>query len=490
MIEFGEWLPDQSDLANSGVLQATNVLPGIRGYRPFRGLSQVSGAADDYLRGMYATHNASDEVQLFAGDGTKLYKYDATDSGLDNVSKSGNYTLGTDDKWKFVQFGEYVIGASGYSQILQKYQIGTSTLFSDVTGAPAAKYMAVVRDFVVCANVNYSSANHQERLYWSSINDSQSWTIGTDQCDIQDIPDAGKITGIVGGQTGTVFLERGIARIEYVGTPLVFTVEKVETTNGCEIPGSIVALGANTVFYLSQNGFMMFDGSRSIPIGAEKVDNYFYDNVDSAKHNRITSAIDPNNQVVMWSYVSNESLDGEPDKILVYNYAVQRWSLIDISHGSLGVILIPGYSLEQLDNINSNLDDMTTSLDSSLYAGDTFTLAGSKDNKIQTFTGDILDATIVSKEFEVAPMRSSVINSVTPYLTAKDTITAPTITVSVGSRSRQVDDVTFTTASSLNADNLCNVRSSGRYHRVKVETTGDYRYALGIDVDAKPLGRR
>ncbi len=49
MIDFGEWLPDQSDLANAGVLEAKNVVPAARGYRPFNSLSEVSGAADGYI---------------------------------------------------------------------------------------------------------------------------------------------------------------------------------------------------------------------------------------------------------------------------------------------------------------------------------------------------------------------------------------------------------------------------------------------------------
>lgn len=490
MIEFGEWLPDQSDLANAGVLDATNVLPAARGYRPFNSLSEVSGAADSYIRSMFATRDQTGENLIFAGDAAKLYKYNAADSSLANVSKSGNYTLQNSEKWKFARFGNNLLAAGGHSQILQNYVVGTSTLFADISGSPAARYMASVRDFIVCGNVAYGGNTYQERLYWSAINDSQSWTIGTDQSDIQDIADSGVITGIVGGQFGVVFTQRGISRIEYVGTPLIFTVEKVETTNGCEIPGSICALGTNAIFYIAQNGFMMFDGSRSIPIGAEKVDNWFYDNFDNAYVNKVTSAIDPNNQVVMWSFVSNNSNDGVPDKILAYNYAVGKWSKIDVSHESLGVVLLPGYTLEQLDNINTNVDQHTTTFDSPLYAGENYTLAASKDSKIHSFTGAILDATIISKEFEIAPMRSSVINSVTPYITAKNPAVQPTLSVSVGSRSRQIDDVNFTSAGSITSDNLCNVRTSGRYHRVKIETTGDFRYALGIDVDAKPLGRR
>ena len=366
MIEFGEWLPDQSDLGNSGVLEAKNVIAGARGYRPSNGLSTISNAADNYLRGIYATRDASNTVQLFAGDSAKLYKYAASDSDLDNVSKSGNYTLGIKDKWNFVQFGEFVIGASGDGQILHKYQFVTSSLFAYISVSPPATSISVVRDFVICSHVTYVCSFPQDRYHCFRFNDSQAWTIGTNQSDIQDIPDSGKITGIVGGQSGTVLLERGIARIDYVGSPLIFTVDRIETNNGCEIPSSIVALGSNAVFYLSPNGFCLFDGNRSTQIGAEKVDRFFYDNLNPAHHNRTTAAIDPNNQTVMWSFVSNDSSDGEPDKIMVYNYAIGRWSLLELAHESLGTILIPGYTLEQLDNINTSLDAMTTSLDSAL----------------------------------------------------------------------------------------------------------------------------
>ena len=75
MIQFGEWLPDQSDLGNPGVIEATNVIAGIRGYRPVRGLSPISNAADNYIRGIFATRKQDRSVQLFAGDSSKIYKY-------------------------------------------------------------------------------------------------------------------------------------------------------------------------------------------------------------------------------------------------------------------------------------------------------------------------------------------------------------------------------------------------------------------------------
>tara|TARA_R100001460_G_scaffold32767_1_gene64251 strand:- start:19538 stop:21007 length:1470 start_codon:yes stop_codon:yes gene_type:complete len=489
MIEFGEWLPDQSDLGNGGVLEAKNVLPGIRGYKPMQSPAALSNAADNYIRGIFSTRKQDRTVSIFAGDSSKIYKFNAGNSNLDNVSTSGNYSLGTRDIWKFVKFGDSIIAASGHNQALQEFNAESSSNFDPISGAPAAKHIAVVRDFVVTGNVKYSGNTHSDRIYFSALNDPTDWTIGTNQTDIQTIPDAGHITAVVGGQYGIVLLERAIARLEYVGSPIIFSVEKIETNHGCELANSVAALGTYAIFYYSPDGFFMFDGNRSIPIGAEKVDQFFQDDLNPALTDRLSCAIDPRNQVVMWSYASNSS-NGDPDRMLAYNYAVQKWSLIETAHEFVGQTLVPGTTLEGLDNISSSIDSLETTLDSPIYEGESFILACSKDKKIATFTGSTLNASITSREFEIAPLRSSLINNVTPYITSKNPAVQPTVSLSVGSRQKQVDDVSFTSASTLNADNVCNVRAQGRYHRVKLDTTGDFRYALGVDVEGQALGRR
>ena len=53
MIKYGEWLPDASDLMNGGSIEVKNVIPSSRGYKPFRSLQPISGAADEYLRGFH-----------------------------------------------------------------------------------------------------------------------------------------------------------------------------------------------------------------------------------------------------------------------------------------------------------------------------------------------------------------------------------------------------------------------------------------------------
>lgn len=488
MIPFGDWLPDQSDLNNPGATVAQNVIPAARGYRPFFGLSEVSAAADNRIRGIYATKNNANTVSIFVGDQGKLYLMNNGTFALADVSDAGGYTLTGDEQWRFVRFGNDVISCGSDDDVLQKFTIGTSSAFAAISGAPAAKHLAVVRDFVVTANVTYSSNTYRSRVRWSQINDANSWTLGTAQADFQDIADAGHITGLVGGEFGVVLLEKAIARMQYVGSPLIFTFEKVETSHGCNYPNSVAALGPSQVFYLADDGFFFFNGNQSVPIGAEKVDNFFFDDVNFQYIERLSSVIDPETQTVMWSYADRDST-GEPNRILVYNYAVQKWSIIHIEHEFLGSSLTPNFTLEGLDSLSSSLDALTTSLDSRFYAGGFFQLSASKDKKLQTLTGAQLDAVLETTEFEVAPMRHSLIKGVTPYVTSKNEV-APTISVQVGSRSRQIDAASFGSAVNLNNDNNCPVRSNGRYHRIRVNASGGWRYALGVDVDSVAIGKR
>ena len=486
MIPFGEWLPDQSDLQNPGSTVAKNVLPAARGYRPFASLTELSGAATERLRGIYATKATDGTVLTFAGDDDDLYKLNTTTFALDSINSG--YTMSGDTYWKFVRFGDEVIACGNDTDGLQGFTVGTDSAFAAISGAPAAREIAVVRDFVVTGNVTYSSATHRSRVRWSAINDASSWTLGTDQADFQDIPDAGQITGLVGGEFGVVLMERAIARMQYVGSPLIFTFEKVETNHGCNYPNSVASLGASQVFYLADDGFFMFNGQKSIPIGAEKVDQFFFDDLDFANSDRISCTIDPENQVVMWGYPSVNGI-GNPDRILVYNYAVQKWALVELDHELLSSSLTPTFSLEALDTLSSSLDDLTTSLDSRFYSGGFFQLSAGKDKKIHTITGAPLEATLETTEFEPANMRHSLIRSVTPYVTTKGAV-APTVTSQLASRTRQIDGYTYGSAVTLNNDNTCPIRGSGRYHRIRVNVNGDWRYALGVDIDASAMGKR
>ena len=490
VINFGEFLPDQPALNNPGATEAKNVIPAATGYRCFNDLSALSGAATNKILGMFAGKDDSGNAALYAGDSGKLYKMNAADSSLTDLSKVGGYSTAGDDRWRFVQFGETLL-ATNYDDDIQTGTVASGSAFADLSGTPPkAKFIAVVRDQVMLGYTNDTTDGEKPyRLWWSGINDQTSWTPGTDLSDYQDVADAGDCTGLIGGEYAIALFDRAIVRLSFVGAPLIYQVDRLTNQRGCSVPGSVASVGSAMVFFLSDDGFYMLRGTDLVPIGAEKINRWFLDRFKVADRDNMVSAVDPVNQNVIWAYPNTSSASGENNEILVYNYNLNRWSYIETDCTALAQLFTSGYTLEQLDNISSSVDALPASMDSAIYKGGSFFFAGAKDKKVHSFTGDCLDATIETGEFSVAPGRRALVNNVIPYMTSKSG-QSPTVSIAVGARQRQIDVPTFTSASSINADGYCPVRSLGAFHRVRMSITGEWQIAQGIDVDAKQVGLR
>ena len=85
MIQFGEWLPDQPDYMNTGVTEATNVVPQASGYAPLNEFVSYSNSATGTLKNVFAAKDNSGNIKLFAGDATKLYEFNSGTSNLDET---------------------------------------------------------------------------------------------------------------------------------------------------------------------------------------------------------------------------------------------------------------------------------------------------------------------------------------------------------------------------------------------------------------------
>ena len=60
-----------------------------------------------------------------------------------------------------------------------------------------------------------------------------------------------------------------------------------------------------------------------------------------------------------------------------------------------------------------------------------------------------------------------------------------------GGNPRQVDSDSFGNLSSLNANGYCNIRSNqGRYHKVRLNVSGTWKYIQGVELEAKTTGKR
>jgi hypothetical protein len=351
-----------------------------------------------------------------------------------------------------------------------------------------AKHVDVVGEFLITGYVNDTDGETPYRVRWSAIGDPTDFTVSqTTQADFQDIPNGGAVTGIVGGgQVATIMMERQIVRLKYAGLPVIFEVDITDQQRGCAYQGGFANVGT-AIYYLAHDGFYVYNGESSRPIGAERVNQWFFDRFNPAYANRLSCAADPKNQVIAWAFASNESDAGEPDLMLLYNYAVDQWSYAEISVDTLSSLLSSGYTLEQLDDFSTSLDAITVSLDSGQWEGGELFFGGARDGKLISFNGTPLTATLETPEFEVAQGRHGLITEVHPYY---DGI-PDAIEVQCASRPRQNIAYSFNSASSLNDAGFCPVRSQGRYHKIRmVLTGGEWSNAQGVAHVTRKMGRR
>ena len=474
-ITFGEWTPDQPGLTN-GLRRAENVYPKLVGYGAIPTAVDYSLAASENLTNVVAGKTTAGATSVFAGGSTKLFKLDTSDLSLDNVSKSGNYTTPTDQRWKFTQFGNVIVAANGDAKI-QGYNLNSSSLFADLAAdAPTARYVTVVRDFVVSG---YQSS-YPSRVQWSALGDESSWTTSaTTQADFQDIPDGGSVVGVTGGEFGLVFMDRAIHRMSYIGSPLIFQFDNISRNLGCYEANSIIQYGG-TSFFLGDDGFYACDGQNVVPIGSEKVNRFFFDNVDEGLLYLMSAAVDPIKKLIIWAYASNSSATA--DSLLIYNYQTQKWSSGTTSVDRIASTSTPAVTLEGMD-VYGNLDTILTTFDSRLWLGGRLLLGGLDGAKIVTFSGANATAYLETGDIEV-PGATSSITMVKPI------VDDGSGSVALLSRRLLSESTIFGSQTAANSENRVSVRGIGRYHRLQLTPTGAWTNAVGLDVEMNPLGTR
>ena len=497
LVPFGEWLPDQAELGNPGSLTVKNVIPAKNSYRPLQTLTAQSNALESRPLGAYSARDANNNVYFYVGTSSKLYE------GINNTftdeSKGGGYSTASGDSWEFTQYGSKMI-ATNFTDAVQSIAIGGGSggAFADhitSTLKPKAKHIATVRSFLVLGNTSDGTDGHVPfRTWWSGIKDSTDFDPdATTQSDYEDNEEGGWVQKIVGGaEYGVVFQERTISRMQYVGSPLIFSFEPADRRRGTKISNSVVGYG-RMIFYISEEGFQIFDGTTSHPIGADKVDKTFWAQFDINNKDRLSASIDHQNKVVAWSFPGTGSTGGNPNKIWMYNWLYGKWSESEVDQNLLAKAETQGYTLDGLDSVGTDIDDtgvFSESFDSDVWKGGAGRFgAFDTAHKLGYFTGANMAATIDTSEAQLIGGQRAMLTAVRPI------VDGGTPTVRIGSRNRTIDSHTFSTTVTANAIGLCPVRTNARYLRARMEMAAGqtWTHAQGIEIPeehVKPAGRR
>lgn len=494
-VPFGEWLPDLPPLNNPGATVAKNVIPDANSYRSFPNPVVYSESIGGVCKGAIVARDTSGNYYNYVGDTTAIYVNTVRSwSSVTRVASS--YNTPTDDMWEFVQFGNSVIAVNGANaDTPQTISLGAAN-FADLSGdPPRARHIATLRDFVVMGNISSTAGVAPQTVRWCAINNPTSWTAdAATMADSQDLPgDGGWIQKIVGGEfgSGTVFQERAIYRMTFVGAPLVFQFDRVHTNIGVYAPQSVVSY-RNFSFFLSEEGFYMFDGTNVIPIGNGKVDDTFFADLDRAFVHRIHAITDPTRKIVIWAYPGAGNANGNCNRLLIYNWVYRKWSRIEDVNIELMMRAVTGtYTLDGLDTISTNIDTLPASLDDPQWrTGNLLLAAFNSSHRLATFNGSAMPAVVETTEtqFNHDVDGLTYVTELRPVATGL----SASLTLAVATRNVLTQSATYQPAVSPNSTGFASVRATGRFHRFRITTSDNsgFDHLMGVDVTGTADGVR
>lgn len=367
VIPFPEWKPDLTDYMGSASQVITNVVPQGDGYGPFPSFAAMSAALTGPVRGYFFAKKADGSILIFAATSTDLYTMSNITFTWTKVSIGGGpySALSTGFNWQFVQFNNLVF-ATQQNAVLQYWDLTSSSAFANALGSPPqASYISIVNRFLVLSGLS----SFPYRIQWSGLNNvnaSTSWDNVTAQSNFQDLADGGLTRGVSGGdQFGVVFQDSIIRSMTFnPGSPEVFDFFKISESEGIFAPQSVVKAGGST-FYISNAGFRTIPpGGIPTPIGKEKFDRFFFRDCDSANLQYCMGAADPRSPRIYWAYKSVAGSASLFDKIIIYDWQLQRATIVSVSGEYMTTLSKPGLTLESMD----------------LLAGGIITITGAADN--------------------------------------------------------------------------------------------------------------
>lgn len=494
-LSLGEWLPDQADYKNPGLVQALNCYPSSGGYAPFEVPNATTDVSTETVVGSELFIRNGGTPLVCAGSSTRLLI--RTSGGV--TETTGYSALASDSTWQFERFNDLVIAVSPENVPQYLTDIDTDTAWSALPGSPPrAACIGKVDDFLVMGDLTdiagLGSPTVPNRVRWSARNNpAGAWV--TDRGELSDYrdldPKYGRVTAIVGGRFGLVFQERAVWRMVYVGAPSAFQFDLVSADRGCVATGSAVTLGFET-FYLSQDGFRVTNGSQDNAIGGGRINEWFEGEVDSALLRRVHGAIHWPKRCIVWAFVPSGSSGFTRQAI--YSFVESRWSegnqmfdyLVQTKQDALTLsdlgTLFPGglgtMSAYQLGTSEWKARDRSLAVWSASGSGSAFA----------PLSGSTAAASWTTGDHALTPGRRTHVTGAMPIIENETGNT----TIQIVSKSRQGGTPAVSTATTQGADGYCPQKVDNWFHAFRMQVpAGDvWDNALGFWVRANESGSR
>jgi hypothetical protein len=475
-IVYKEWLPDQPDLGNPGLIVAMNCLPTEAGYTDFHplnssgptfpstGVGTTTFVANGATKGSSELYVAISEIYSSLNGGAFTSRAGST------VGSFGGFT----------QYENLVI-AVGEGHTAFKRTTSSASNFSTLNASAdtlrAANVVGLVGQFVVMGdflNTAFSAASEQSpnEIQWCSIDQPTLWptpnsaTAIATQAGNQFLHIGyGPVRAVHGGDQFAVVLQAdATTRMTYEGPPTVFRFDVIDNTNGSYFKRGSIKIGGVT-YFISRNGFCRTDGVSVERIGQGKVDQHFWSTY-SGDIDAVHVAHDPINNLFHCAYPQASDAGTTCSAMLSFHLGSQWWSAASTS---IGRLITPGGGVASRSSSSAVLR--------AIAPGGT----------VGAFAATAGTATFETGEFELTEAGRSFIDGVKPNVESSGT--APSMVCRVGYRDSLGAAPTYTaTAAPHSRTGVANFRVDAKYLRLETQFTGNFEKATGVEFDAEPAG--
>lgn len=418
--------------------------------------------------------------RVFAGTSTALYELSA---GAWADQSSATYSGGVDTRWMFAQFGDTTVATNKADPMQQS----ASGAFADIAGAPKAEIVFSVNSFVMAMNVD-DGADKPDGWHCCAVFDVTDWTpaIATQSARGQLVATSGPITaGLRLGEYAVAYKSRSMYLGQYVGAPAVWDWILVPGGNaGCVGKEAICDVDA-AHFFVGQDNFWLFDGTRPVPIGDEQVRQWFFDNADPENLYK-TMCVFERQQNRVWIFYPSAGAT-TCDSTLVYHLKNKKWGRANRTIEAAMNYASAGLTFDSWDDAGATFDTLPSIPYDSPYwlAGAARLAVFNTSHQLQTMTG-AADASSFTTgdagdDFGVTTLQQVRLR----FAAGRGPTTA---TIQTFHKMNSGDTFSAGASSSIN-DGKFDVMKSARWHRAVFSFTGSHR-VTGIDPMLSGAGKR
>ena len=449
MVKLQGFAPDL-DPTTPGILQSvTNMLPTTRGMIGAPTPENAIWILDGKSRGCATIETLANGAKTYLGQGNYLFELNG--AGLNLVG--AGYATST-RRTVFTSFGNAVLLCNGYDGVTISSSTG-GTFGAIGGGAPAASIIESVGLFVLAFNTK-TGTDHRPDGWWScALGDYTSWTpsAATQAANGRLLDSAGEITAARRINDGIIaYKKRSMYYGQYVGGDVIWQWSQVATNVGCVGKDAVVNAGG-VHYFVGADDIYVFDGSQPRSIGGN-IKRWFFKDADADRLKNIIAVHDRNDDHVWFWYsstaLSGGTYDGWYDTAIVYNMLTGSWGR------AKGLY-------QDVMTYQSGTDILSVvGIDSPYY-------------RIKTLSGACNTASMQTWDHGDDDQYSRLSKVRLRFI---DNPTSATVTHH--HKSSLGDSYTTGTTDTM-ADNKVNFGQSARWHKLKIDTMGDFEIS-GLNI--------